>query len=516
MEQPDRGTVELPDHEGQAASDATDGAHRHPDGPATTDGQDNSDNFACGLDGDGDQWTDSPTQLEPGVAPSRPADELVARCLDDLMDDWERKGGRLSYDDVTRMTTKRALDGRQIASLLNSLAQTGLVLIGLDPTTQQTSSSTLMDDEPAEKASYVDRDALGSYLKDIARYPLLWAEDEVRLGRLIRTGQEADSVLADGAGKLSDGEITHLRQASEVGRRAHDDLVQSNLRLVVSIARHGKYARSGMDFIDRIQEGNLGLIRAADKFDYSLGYKFSTYATWWIRQSTERGIADRSRLIRLPVHVHEKLMKVVRMQRRLTDKHDHEPTLHDLAYALDMDPGEVQGVLDWARPTVSIDSVLADEGDVTLGDLLAAGVDIDGRNDPADVMLSAARERDIKQVLDEILVARSALILRRRYGIGGSPEQTLQTIAGEVGVTRERIRQLEAEALKTLRLNPATRKLYEYLVNQTDRVNAEPSGGWPQPKTRGRQVQHSQEGDDYSHEDAQAVPAAKEIMESDT
>jgi RNA polymerase sigma factor (sigma-70 family) len=142
-----------------------------------------------------------------------------------------------------------------------------------------------------------------------------------------------------------------------------------------------------------------------------------------------------------------------------------------------MDPGEVQGVLDWARPTVSIDSIIAGESDLTLGDLLAADLDVDGRTDPADIVLAAAQHYDIEQVLDETLDARSALILRRRYGIGGGGEQTLQTIGDEVGVTRERVRQLESKALGTLRLSSASDKLYEYIVDQTDQVSAEPSGG---------------------------------------
>jgi RNA polymerase sigma factor (sigma-70 family) len=319
----------------------------------------------------------------------------------------------------------------------------------------------------------------------------LWAEDEVRLGRLIKTGQEADRVLNGDVCDLAAGELTRLQHASEAGRRAHNDLVQSNLRLVVSIARKSRYAHSGIDLIDRIQDGNIGLLRAADKFNYSLGYKFSTYATWWIRQSIERGIADRSRLIRLPVHFHEKLLKVLRMKRRLAARYDREPTLRELAEELSMDPGEAQAVLDWARPTVSIDSVFTDEGDLTLGDLLAADTDIDGRTDPADIVLSAARQRDTEQVLDDLLDARAALILRNRYGIGGRPEQTLQMIGDQVGLTRERVRQLETKALETLRVSPTTRQLYEYLVNETDDVNAEPSDGWPKPEKKRRKVRNS-------------------------
>ncbi len=428
-----------------------------------------------------------PDQSGVRPAPSRPTDDLVARCLADLIDDWQRKGGRLSYDDVTRMTTKRALDGHQLASLLEALTQAGVALAGLqaiDATGRAKPADEYTDNEDAERVTSADRDALGAYLKEIGRYPLLWAEDEVRLGRLIRTGQDADAVLSDEAAVLTAAEASHLRQASEAGRRAHAELVRSNLRLVVSIAR--KFGSSGMDLLDLIQEGNLGLLRAADKFDYTLGYKFSTYATWWIRQSLQRGIADRSRLIRLPVHFHDRLIKVLRMQRRLADRYGHDPSLEDLAAALEMDPGEVQAVLDWAQPTVSLDAVLVQEGDLTLGDLLAAGVDVDGRTDPVDIVMTAARLRDIDRVLDQTLDARAALIIRRRFGIGGRAEETLDAIGHDLGVTRERVRQIEVKAMEVLATSVVGRELYEYLVTQTRRANAQPIGGWREPEKKQR------------------------------
>ena len=427
------------------------------------DADSDNDEFVAGTSqGHGGQWGDGPPGLDPDIAPARPADGLVVRCLGDLIDDWHRKGGQLSYDDVTRMTTKRTLDGRQLASLLEALAQAGVTLSGLRPGQHEPDEGGDTENNAAE-VSPGARDALGAYLGEIGRYSLLWAEDEVRLGRLIKAGQDADAVLSDGPIVRSDTSlVAHLQQAREAGRRAHSELVRSNLRLVVSIARHSRYANSGLELLDRIQDGNLGLLRAADKFDYTLGYKFSTYATWWIRQSIERGIAYGSRLIRLPVHFHERVLKVLRTRRRLTEQGDHEPTLTELAEVLHMDPGEVQAVLDWARPTVSLDSLVAKNADVTLGDMLTADADIDGRTDPIRIVLAAEHQRETATMLDEVLDPRAMSVIRRRFGIGGGAEETLQAIAEDMGLSRERIRQIQRQSLKALAPNAAARGLYEF------------------------------------------------------
>lgn len=401
------------------------------------------------------------------VTQARPGDELVARCLDDLVDDWMRKGGELSYDDVTRMSTKRNLNGHQLADLLEGLSEAGVAVSGLGGSGSAAWDSP--EDTLPRRSGYVDTDALGAYLREIGKYKLLWAEDEVRLGRLIRAGQEADIALRGDKRQLSSARVAILNEASEAGRKAHDDLVCANLRLVVSIARLRKYANSGLDLLDLIQEGNLGLLRAADKFDYSLGYKFSTYATWWIRQSIERGIADRGRLIRLPVHFHEVLVKVLRTKRILAAQEGHEPTISELAAALHMSPAVVASVLDWSSPTVSLDAPVSEDGDTTLGSLLSEEADIDGRGDPADIVISAARRDDISKAVDGALSTREKSVIYRRFGVGGGDEETLETIGEHWGVTRERIRQIQGKAMSKLRSDRAVLELRDYLGSASRR-----------------------------------------------
>jgi RNA polymerase primary sigma factor len=457
--------------------------------------------------------TDS--SLFDGVSEEAPADDratrvvkdVVARSLGDLIDDWHRKGHNLSYEDVTRVSTKRDLDGIQLAKLLEGLWQAGIELTGID--TAESVGASATDDAVGLKTgvSSAERDALGAYLHEIGRHPLIFAEDEVRLGRLIKAGIDADRELA-GAGQDMPDLQEALHKASEAGRRAHAELVRSNLRLVVSIAR--KYAGSGMDVLDLIQEGNLGLLHAADLFDYRLGYKFSTYATWWIRQAVTRGIANQSRLIRLPVHFHERLVKVLRGQQRLSERLDHEPSLADLASYLDMDAGEIQAVLDWAKPAVSLDTVVGEDGDITLGDLLDPDVDLDGRTDPAAVMMTAARTRDITEVLNAVLDSRSVEIIRRRFGLDGYEEETLDAIGKKLGVTRERIRQLESRAMNSLAASPRTRSLYEYLIDQANDAKAQPADGWPEPEKRrsGKTSQRTHTGP--QQEETQGIPSEEQ------
>lgn len=399
----------------------------------------------------------------------RMSDKVLRRAVDDLVDDWYRAGRKLRFDDVTRLTTKRGLTAEQTAALLEELDKQGVEIAGLR--TELPFDDDLEEGEGRQRQSAVPSDLVRAYLLKISKYPLIWAEDEVRLGRQIRLGLDADAALDDEGIRceLSAARRASLRDASTAGRRAHAEMVCANLRLVVSIAKHRSFEGCGVEFIDRIQDGNAGLMHAADKFDPTLGFKFSTYATWWIRQAISRGIADRGRLIRVPVHVHEKLSQLRRIRVELLGRLDHDPTTTELAEALAWPIATVQAMLDYLRPIVSLDVVVGTEGDTTLGNLLSDEADVDGRTDPVNCVVESACARDLDRVL-ECLPERSAEIVRRRFGLHGRPEQTLDEIGRHFGVTRERIRQIEGKAMATLRephnLDPLRYYLFEDFCEQ--------------------------------------------------
>jgi len=411
---------------------------------------------------------------EPGQisADERPRDVQVARCLDDLVDDWIRAGGRLAFDDVSRTTTRRDFSGAQVAELLLHLRARGIEVSGLGG---DRIPGGIASSKPSSASS--SSDGLGAYLRDIARHPLIFAEDEVRLGRLIETGRMADQAVEEG---VDEAEREGLLQASAAGHVAFDEMVRANLRLVVAVARLRRYDVPGLELVDRIQEGNLGLIRAVEKFDYRLGYKFSTYATWWIRQHIERAIADKSRLIRLPVHVHEQVCRDRRVARNFESELGRSPTLRELASLLGDDEGRVAARRDWARGVASLDAPISHEGDVTFGDLFDdREAEVEGLVDPSVEMIRSAMERDIDAVLAKVLTPQQRDVIRRRFGLGSAEPQTLEEIGAVYGVTRERIRQIEAKAKARLGAAREARPLYEYLVAATDADVAVPAGGWP-------------------------------------
>ena len=294
------------------------------------------------------------------------------------------------------------------------------------------------------------RDSVGLYLDEIARTPLLDAATEVELSKTIEAGLMAQHLLDEGrigrrkGGAPKTANEDELRWLAEEGERAVQQFIQANLRLVVSIAR--KYGRAQMPMLDLIQEGNTGLIRAVEKFDYVKGYKFSTYATWWVRQAITRGIAQQARVVRLPVHVVEELNQVGSARRLLEKQLGREPEPEEIALELGMDLDRVIDLIGWGRDHISLDTPLDDTGDTSLGDLIAQ----ESSPGPDSTVLST-ESRDRLAALVGHLDDRSADIIRSRYGLVDGRQHKLADIGARHGISAERVRQLEREAIAKLR-----------------------------------------------------------------
>jgi len=299
-------------------------------------------------------------------------------------------------------------------------------------------NTVMRTDEVAE-----ERDLVGVYLHEISRTPLLDAAREVDLSKAIEAGLYAEHLLESGDVRRGVSREELERLVVE-GERAKDLFIRANLRLVVSIAR--RYVRSGMPMLDLIQEGNTGLVRAVEKFDYERGYKFSTYATWWIRQAISRAIAQQERTVRLPVHLVEDVNRMRNVARQLTREQGNEPEPEQLAVALGVPLERVHELMRWSQDTVSLDTPVGDDGDTNLGDLVA---DSDSPS-PEDVVLAALERQRIEGLLNH-LDDRSAGIMRARYGLEDGREHSLTEVATRFSLSRERIRQLEIQALGRLR-----------------------------------------------------------------
>jgi RNA polymerase primary sigma factor len=286
-------------------------------------------------------------------------------------------------------------------------------------------------------------DSVHTYLKSIGRTSLLTAEQEVDLAKRIEAGLFAEHKL-ETALNLDDGFRRELELVAEDGRRAKAHMLEANLRLVVSVAK--KYSDRGLSLLDVVQEGNLGLIRAVEKFDYTKGYKFSTYAMWWIRQAIQRGFADSARTIRLPVHVLEMLSKLSRVERDMHQRLGREPTPEELAVELDRTPDQIEELLRTSRQPISLDSTIGEDGETSIGDLIE-DVDAPEASELVDRQLMAEQ---LRSALDA-LTPREATIMAMRFGLYDGNPHTLDEIGRALGLTRERIRQLEKQSLSKLR-----------------------------------------------------------------
>ncbi|HEX6344442.1 sigma-70 family RNA polymerase sigma factor [Umezawaea sp.] len=306
-------------------------------------------------------------------------------------------------------------------------------------------SGTSTSTRPAAVRRSPEADPLGHYLREIGSTPLLTAGEEVDLAKRIEAGVYAEELLRRAeAEPLTPRRRRDLRAVVADGLRAKDHMIRANLRLVVSVAK--KHAFRGLPLLDVVQEGNLGLIRAVEKFDHTKGFKFSTYAVWWIRQAVERGLADQSRTIRIPVHVTEELGKLQKVERRLRAESDRDPTPEEIARAAGVAVGRVVELRSAARATLSLETPVGEDGGTSVADLIE---DTDAVR-AEDVVEQEAVAAELRALVDT-LPERQARIVARRFGLADGRAHTLQEVADDLGLTRERIRQLEKESLRLLR-----------------------------------------------------------------
>ena len=304
-------------------------------------------------------------------------------------------------------------------------------------------------------------DPVRMYLKDIGKIPLLVAEDEVNYAMRVESGKMAQAQLDDlkKSGMLNDEQRVQLEQMIEDGLIAKTKLIEANFRLVVSIAK--KYVGRGMLFLDLIQEGNMGLIRAVDKFDHEKGFKFSTYATWWIRQAITRAVADQARTIRIPVHMVETINKMLRIQRQLVQELSREPSAEEIGEKMGISAEKVQQIQKISQEPISLEAPVGEEEDSSLGDFISDPTALN----PYEYSVNEW----IKKALDEVLQTltdREEKVLRMRYGLLDGKTHTLEEVGKEFGVTRERIRQIEGKALRKLRQPARKKKLKDFNINR--------------------------------------------------
>jgi RNA polymerase primary sigma factor len=313
----------------------------------------------------------------------------------------------------------------------------------------------LTEDDGYQQAIDTD-DVVGLYLKEAGRVPLLNAEEEIRLAKRMELGRMAQEQLAEYGDGLPLDDRLELHDQIEDADRAQEHLIQANSRLVISVAK--KYTGRGVNFLDLIQEGNIGLIRAARKFEYQRGHKFSTYATWWIRQAVSRAVADQGRTIRVPVHMGDQINRLRRVSLRLTQELGHEPTMDELALGMQTTPDKISILLEISRRPVSLEAPTDEDEETEIGDFVEDKLSAS----PAEATEQEMLRRHLATALER-LPEREAHILRLRYGLEDGESHTLEEVGKAIGVTRERVRQLEAQALNRLRRSSSHQILRDFL-----------------------------------------------------
>lgn len=401
------------------------------------------------------------------------------------------KQGFITYSDILELLPDVESDVALLDDLMDSLLEAGVEVVpgsgkeeATEPKDNKEDNDDIVhdDDDEDEDEEVSERDALlkilkkdltsdagyqaaldtddvvGLYLKEAGRVPLLTADEEVTLAKRMEAAEFARAHMEEAGESLLWSDEQELRGTIMDGEKAQEHLIRANARLVISVAK--KYIGRGVPFLDLIQEGNIGLIRATNKFEYQRGHKFSTYATWWIRQAVSRAVADQGRTIRVPVHMGDQLNRMRRVQLQLLQELGREPKIEELAQGMETTPDKVENLLEISRRPVSLETPIDDEGDSTFGDF------VEDVNSPApsDEVATHLLHEQLQQALDK-LPPREAQILRLRYGLADGRVYTLEEVGQTIGVTRERVRQLEAQALNRLRQSSAHVILKDYLYD---------------------------------------------------
>ena len=409
-------------------------------------------------------------KLDEKTIASLPAASIITgnEKLQELLNKGKKKG-KLDSSDLIEVLDDLDLDSEQMDRLYETFEVLGIDIsaeAALFPELPEDGEPALEEIAELEEEELVDPntlvdsfnidDPVRMYLKEIGKVPLLSPDEEIRLATQMGTGAEAQERLAQEGETLSEEERKQLRHLVEEGKAAKQKLAEANLRLVVSIAK--RYVGRGMLFLDLIQEGNLGLIKAVEKFDYTKGYKFSTYATWWIRQAITRAIADQARTIRIPVHMVETINKVIRVSRQLLQELGHDPSPEEISAEMDVPVDKVREILKIAQEPVSLETPIGEEEDSHLGDFIPD----EGISEPSEAASFTLLKEQLVEVLST-LTPREEKVLKLRFGIEDGRTRTLEEVGKEFNVTRERIRQIEAKALRKLRHPSRSKKLKDFL-----------------------------------------------------